>query len=356
RGEHFRHARNVQGTPVSSNSFSSHAHNQPTLPVNLIYPSKAPETGARAQARGTWIAGPRPPRSWRLPASSSSSFLSTSSRPKDSTELETNVNVDDTNTSAWRERALSLVFSSDIKLSPSSNSRGQIYPNSDRVPPLTLLCLRLILAASPGRDLLEVTRYVPSHLRHALLRYTAVHTPLSQVELDALCDGTGHVNGELIVVGPRTSLHRDTFRKCHNGAFEGNDDSQSCDDVSTSWDSAQDSDLLSLLSLSILSTLLSIPTFLALPPTITHLALVNIPYQVPLQRLPTICPLLVLLDLSYNIWLSSSISPDIGRILEEVEWGRLRKLEMLGVRGCLVTSKALVEVNRARWKDVKVIR
>ncbi|KIJ04844.1 hypothetical protein PAXINDRAFT_94222, partial [Paxillus involutus ATCC 200175] len=266
------------------------------------------------------------------------------------------------NTPAWRELALSLVFSPDItsSLGPSSNFRGTNYPDSGRVPPLTLLCIRIILAASSGPDLIEITPYIPPHLRHALLRYTAVHAPLSQAMLDALCDGTGHVNGELIVVGPRTSLHRNAFRKSQGGinnALEGSDDSEAWDDVSTSWDSAQDIDPPPLFSLTILSGLLSIPTFLTLPPTITHLALLNIPYPVPLQRLPTICPLLVLLDLSYNIWLSPSASPNKGGriLLEEVEWRKLRKLEMFGVRGCLVTTKVLVEVNRARWKDVKVI-
>ncbi|KAF9246136.1 hypothetical protein BU15DRAFT_70252 [Melanogaster broomeanus] len=314
RGEHFRHARNAQGTPASSSSLSSHAHNQPTLPVNLIYTSQAPETSTHSQARRTWIAGPSPPRSWRSPASSGPPSLSTSSRAKDGAEFETHDNYD-TNTSAWRERALSLVFFSDTTFEPSTSStedthfRGPIYPNTARVPPLVLLSLQLILAASPDSDFVNLIPYIPPHLRRALLRYTAVHAPFSQVELDALCDGTGHVNGELIVVGPRTTLQRNSFRndQVTNNTLEGNDNTES-DDLSTSWDSAQiqDTDTPPLLSLSVLSTPMSVPTFLTLPPTITHLALVNIQHQVPLQRLPTICPLLVLLDLSYNIWLSPS--------------------------------------------------
>ncbi|KIK92406.1 hypothetical protein PAXRUDRAFT_577828 [Paxillus rubicundulus Ve08.2h10] len=348
RGEQFRHARNAQGTPASSSQLSSHTHNQRTLPFNLIYPSQTLETSTRSVGN-TWVAGPGPPRSWLSPP-----YSSASSRPKDSSRLE--IGADDiTNTPAWRELALSLMFSPDIasSLRPSSNFRGTIYPNSRRVPPLAFLCLRLILVASSGPDLVEITPYIPPHLRHALLRYTAVHAPLSQVMLDALSDRTGHVNGELIVVGPRTSLHRNSFQKSQdgiNGAIESND-------VSTSWDSAQDIEPPPLLSLAVLSSLLSIPTFLTLPPTITHLALINISYPVPLQRLPTTCPLLVLSDLSYNIWLSASASAGRGgrTLLEEVEWGKLRKLEMFGVRGCLVTSKVLLEINRARWKDVKVI-
>ncbi|KIJ06371.1 hypothetical protein PAXINDRAFT_20438, partial [Paxillus involutus ATCC 200175] len=217
RGEQFRHARNAQGTPASSTSLLPHAHNQPTLPVNLIYPSQTPESTRSQASRGTWIAGPRPPRSW-LSSPSSSSSSSSSSRPKDRSGLETDAD-DIINTPAWRELALSLVFSPDItsSLGPSSNFRGTNYPDSGRVPPLTLLCIRIILAASSGPDLIEITPYIPPHLRHALLRYTAVHAPLSQAMLDALCDGTGHVNGELIVVGPRTSLHRNAFRKSQGG-------------------------------------------------------------------------------------------------------------------------------------------
>ncbi|KIJ69052.1 hypothetical protein HYDPIDRAFT_123078 [Hydnomerulius pinastri MD-312] len=359
RGEHFRHARNVQGTPASSISLAAHAHNQPTLPISLIYPSPAPNaTGSnRAQpTRSTWIAGPSPPRSWRSPASAS---VSEASRSRDTTEFKADTE-NDTNSAAWRERALSLVFSPDITSSPSSaestHLRAALHPDQGTAPPLTLICLRLILAACPGSDLVEIIPYIPAHLRRALLRYTAVHAPLSQVVLDALCDVNGHVDGELIIVGPRASLHRNAFRKESAIVPASNDESTNeGGSDSQSWDSApiQDTDPPPLFSLSLLSTLLSVPTFLALPPTITHLALLNIPFQVPLQRLPTICPLLVLLDLSYNSWLSPKAGP---RILEEVGWGRLRRLEVLGLRGCLVTSKLLVEVNRGRWEDVKVIR
>ncbi|KAH0827026.1 hypothetical protein J3R83DRAFT_4707 [Lanmaoa asiatica] len=328
RGEHFRHARNVQGKPVSSSSLSFHAHNQPTLPTNLIYPSPVPPTSY------SWVPGPSPPRSWRSPATSTPLPI----------EVKSDVGVV-TNTPEWRERALSLFFSANVTPSstplPSSARSRLIYPDPSPIPRLTLLCLQLIRATCQGADLAQ--------------RSTA---PLSQIELDVLCEGTTHVDTELIVVGPRNTLRGSSFRK-NDHTTDANELKRGDSEPNESWDAVQtrDSEPLALRSLAILSSPLSAATTLAFPPTITHLVLINIPHRIPLQRLPTICPLLVLLDLSYNAWLYSSEAIDGGRpILEEVGWGKLRRLEVLGLRACLVTPMLLLRLNRGRWEDVRIIR
>lgn len=347
RGEHFRHARNVQGEPASSTSLSSHAHNQPTLPINLIYPSGSPASATST----SWVPGPSPPRSWRSPATSTPLPI----------EVKSDIDVA-TNSPAWRERALSLLFSADITSSPSSSSR-LIYPDPNPIPQLTLLCLQLIRATCPCADLAQVVPYIPLHLRRALLRYTAIYAPLSQIELDGLCEDTTQVDTELIVVGPRNTLRWSAFRRNDHttDACQGDTDKleRRHSEPNESWEAVQpqDSEPLELRSLAVLSSPLSAVTVLAFPPTITHLALVNIPHRIPLQRLPMICPLLVLLDLSYNAWLYSCEVVDRGKpILEEVGWGKLRRLEVLGLRASPVTPTLLLELNRGRWEDVRIIQ
>jgi hypothetical protein len=186
---------------------------------------------------------------------------------------------------------------------------------------------------------------------------------LSQTELDALCEGTAHIDTELIVVGPHNTLRGSSFRKHDHATGAHHDDPSELDPSDSSpnesWDAVptQDSESLALRSLAILSSPLSAATILAFPPTITHLVLIKIPHRIPLQRLPMICPLLVFLDLSYNAWLYAFQVVDRGTpMLEEVEWGKLRRLEVVGLRECPVTPKVLLELNRGRWEDVRVIQ
>lgn len=266
------------------------------------------------------------------------------------TEVKNNIDEAASNTPAWRERALSLFFSPDVTPSSSSNNPPRsrpIYPDPTPIPQLTLLCLQLIRATCPGPDLADVVPFIPPHLRRALARYTAIHAPLSQIELDTLCSGTTHIDTERIVVGPYNTTHLRSERTHSNSVADA------------SWDAdavhTQDDEPLALCSLAILSSPLSAATMLAFPPTITHLALINIPHRIPLPRLPTICPLVVLLDLSYNAWLHA-FGPRGPSMLEEVEWGKLRRLEVLGLRECPVTPKLLIELNRGRWEDVRIIQ
>jgi len=338
----------VQGKHASSGSLSSHAHNQRTLPIDLIYPSPALATSR------SWIPGPSPPRSWQSPATST-----TSSTPLPGFKSD----IDVTNTAAWRELALSPLFSSGVTTSsstPESASSRLVYPDPSLIPRLSLLCLQLIRATCRGADLAELVPFIPLHLRRSLLRYTAIHAPLSQTELDALCEGTTHVDTELIVVGPHNTLRPRSFGKT---ADVHHDDPSELDhkdnDPNETWDAVptHDGESLALRSLVILSSPLSAATMLAFPPTITHLALIKITHQIPLRRLPTICPLLVFLDLSFNVWLYASQVVDRGApVLEEMEWRKLRRLEVVGLRQCPVTPKVLLELNRGRWEDVVIIQ
>jgi len=50
---------------------------------------------------------------------------------------------------------------------------------------------------------------------------------------------------------------------------------------------------------ALLAVPLAVPTLLALPLTLTHLALLRLPAAVPVHRLPDKCPLLEVLDLSF---------------------------------------------------------
>ena len=76
-----------------------------------------------------------------------------------------------------------------------------------------------------------------------------------------------------------------------------------------------------LTTLALLHTKLSVPALLTLPATLTHLALLGLPGAVPLHRLPGICPLLVVLDLSFNAWLDCA-APTAQEKLLAVGWRR----------------------------------
>jgi Ran GTPase-activating protein (RanGAP) involved in mRNA processing and transport len=84
------------------------------------------------------------------------------------------------------------------------------------------------------------------------------------------------------------------------------------------------------------------------------MALLNLPTPIALHRLPGVCPLLEVLDLSYNIWLSST-SRNAPKILERVEWCRWNCLRVLGLRDCLISDEMLQKLNKGRWDDVQVV-
>lgn len=296
----------------------------------------------------------------------------------------------DRNTPAWRAEALSLLFahlplpSDDATVAPNDS------PHSISIPRLTELCLRVSLASYPVEDL---ALCLPLHLRRVLLRYTAVRSPLTSAELLAVCEPElgGHADGELIVVGPQAMLPVGYFKAVlddpedtgpsgsgsgsggHEDELEEGTGEEEEDESDTgSWDSTSSpqDDPPPLLSLTILSptSTISLSLLRSLPPTLTHLALLALPSLTPIHRLPRLLPLLEVLDLSYNVWLSlSKVFKGGGgagggywgkrgeNLLERTEWGRWTRLRVLGLRKCGVKRGVVARVNRGRWVDVEVI-
>ena len=262
-------------------------------------------------------AGPPPPKSW----------TSDESQQQDHRE-----------TAVWRSQALSLA---------ASHINGFIDPSQP--PSLALICLKILLAkCTPAEIREDIAPLVPVHLRRDFIRYSAIHFPLSNWKLDVLFYPDGHADGEILVVGPKVSLRDDYFlRGSHELQFNPRHPRPEED-----WES----DCLSvkpLQSLLMVSTRLSASILLTLPPTLTYIALINIQNPVPLHRLPKICPLLELLDLSYNRWLGQ---PGEGiSMLDRVEWRRWIHLRVLGLRDCHVPEDILQKVNRGRWDDVAIV-
>lgn len=319
-----------------------HVNNLPTLPISLIYPSaedsrrNAAAPSAYHSTGSVWVAGPDPPRSW-----------TTLSSPK-----IREADLVDINSPAWRKHALDLAFSpGNASVPPPGTGASLRSLQMGEFPTLALLSLHVIRMECNGYELAEIRPYIPPHLRRVLMRHSAINCPLSQIELNAICGEEGHADGELVVVGPHATLRSDHFRRIHSSRESGVPEECAVDE--STWDSlaTQGSEPSVLFSLVLLSTSL-IFALSDLPPTITCLTLVNIPKPVSLQRLPLYCPLISLLDLSYNSWL---IPASGEKLLHDYPWTKLRYLKVLGLRGCCVTSTLLSQVNRGRWDDVHVI-
>lgn len=216
----------------------------------------------------------------------------------------------------------------------------------------------------------------------------AVRNPLSGAGLRVLLgEGWNHVEGELVLVGNasllllRPELFRTSARAREVGRphrrghgrewTEGERGwGESGSEVLGQWDDAevdlsgstdagsdwqeQDQDQEALTAVAIVSATLSIPVLLALPASLTRLALVHLSAPIPVHRLPDKCPLLELLDISYNPWLAE---PAWGgeRALDRVAWGRWAYLKVLGCRDCGVISEELRKVNEGRWEDVVIV-
>lgn len=339
RGEQFRHSQNVRGRSRTdlSRSLAFLTHNAPTLPAGLTglgNPSWSPEPEKKEDVDSALKVPPGPPapKSWRLTTSKKDIYDS----------------------AAWRAHTLSIITSGR---SQSIESMGRTD-----VPPLTLLCLRILVTCYSSADFIEyILPFIPPHLRRDLLRYTAVHSPLPDSKLYPLCEPDGHVDGELIVVGPRATLPENHFRRnpsltsTHLPDLEESE-SEEHHDAEDAWDwesSSHDERVpTSPHTIALINVHVPMSAFLNLPPTLTHLALINIPFPVSLHRLPGLCPLLVVLDLSYNNWLSPSYKDEI---LERVDWTRFSKLHTLAFRGCSIPQDIIRRVNKGRWDDVEVI-
>lgn len=216
------------------------------------------------------------------------------------------------------------------------------------VPSLTGLCMKVLLDTFSEPEDFEhaLLPFLPLHLRCVLQRHTAIHAPLPTQKLHALLGEPGHLNGELIVVGPDVSLRRDATALKHPD--------QSPVDDSQEWD-AEDPfvDSFELQTLALVSIDLSFRTLITFPRSLTRLALVDISTPPPISRLPSLCPSIVVLDLSFNSWLEDPDQSHV--ILGMVNWDKWGDLDVLGLRSCSVYQDALDRVNKNRWTDVQII-
>jgi hypothetical protein len=225
------HGRSVAALPPSDLGNFTRG---PTLPISLIYgPRSSSHLGI----------GPF--------AGAQSSHPSRSLSTPGTTQRDGN---DERVGRAWRVKALTLMFS---RLPSGYNpithrlARGNINDevddtigkihgcaitssemNQDRtsaaIEPLTILCLHALFFPPDdvGVDDAEldelVLPYLPTHVRRDLMRLRAVEAPLTNARLHVLCNNPeGHIESELIIVGPHASLHRDYFRR-HNQIIGNN--------------------------------------------------------------------------------------------------------------------------------------
>jgi len=177
---------------------------------------------------------------------------------------------------------------------------------------------------------------------------------LPEWKLYALFNVHGHTDGEIIIVGPSASLRENHFLRAGHSSEESGP-SRYDEDMEEVHDWETEDPSSPLHSLILVSTLLTTSTLLTFPPTLIHLALINLPTSVPLHRLPKTCPLLVILDLSYNFWLNDAVG-EATNALERIEWSRWGHLQLLGLRGCYLSAGLLEKINKGRWDDVEVVR
>lgn len=290
RGEYYRHIRNEKRLPAT---VEIKTYNRATLPANLLADSPYCESS-------------HPPRPHN---------------PREA--LFVAKRVDRPNpTSSSRSTAELLSF-----CLPGSS----LEP---KVPPLSLLCLQLLIKTYSLSD--DVLPFIPTHLRRDLLRWATIHHPLTNPQLDALCSPDGHVAGELMIVGPNASVRDDLFESLQ---------------PSEEWE--EDDRAAPLIHTFILASAHLSPS-INLPASLTRLGLVNILTPVSLHRLPTACPLLEHLDLSYNVWLVAE--KEARERLGKVTWSRWHHLQELGVKECYFDPDMIAEVNRGRWDDVQVVK
>lgn len=321
RGEHFRQAQNLRGKRTSGIPIANHiAPSLPTELLNSVFES--PQTPAVPPIRR--YSGPAPPRSWTL---------------------QNPLQGQNIHGKSWRAQSLSLI-AERVPRFTAHNFADLYNPSSNSVPPLTLLCLRTVFAACSFSEFVEeVLPYIPSHLRRELIRYHAIRAPLSDEHLWALRDGENgwHVDGELLIVGPQSSLSEDFFLQ-HSHS----------DPQDASWDAEVEDASRVLQTLILLNTPLFTSTLPSLPQSITHLALIHVPHAVPVHRLTTVLPLIQVIDLSYNDWLAKS-EESSALILGRVEWRRWRGLKLLGLRGCCIPDDLGSRVNMGRWDDAAIV-
>jgi hypothetical protein len=228
-----------------------------------------------------------------------------------------------------------------------------------------VLCLLPLVTSCTNSELRDaVLPFIPPHLRKEVIRYTAIHEPLDTPRLFLLYKQEGHADGEIIVVGPNSSIQDDYFIQSNQeprpddsgipGPQPQGTPSDEEEEEEDDWETEDNSPKL-LQTFAAVSIRLSMSTILTLPPTITHLALINLSSSISLHRLPRACPLLIFLDLSYNEWLEYPSNETL-KSLDRVDWSRWSNLRTLGWRKCFVPNGMLVKLSTGRWDEINVVR
>jgi len=274
--------------------------------------SHNPASTTRDESLVSW-SGPAPPKSWRSP-------LQTRGCDRD--------------TPQWRAEALGIVA---LRLG------NFLVRNS--VPSLSLLCLQIILSSCvDSKEFREqILPFIPAHLRRDFIRHCAVHSPLPPWKLGSILEPDGHADGEIMVVGRTASLHRDHLQRIADTSLHNH---------SADWE-VDDQAFQPLHTLVFLASPLAHSVLLAIPPTLTILALIDVSSQ-PIHRLPKLCPLLVLLDLSYNSWLKDPNEDGYGSF-ERIDWSRWGHLKILGLRECYATQELLQRIEEGKWGGLSII-
>ncbi|KAF8510438.1 hypothetical protein JB92DRAFT_2831559 [Gautieria morchelliformis] len=192
---------------------------------------------------------------------------------------------------------------------------------------------------------IEYFSFIPQHILREYVCYSAVHAPsLLKEDLDALwaIDNVTSVDGELIIIGP----YAESILNCMSESSKG---------VPEDWESEPGEAELppTLHTFIVLASPFRPSLMMLLPPTLTHLVLLNVS-QMPLRTLPASLPLLALLDLSFNSWLG----PHFGKLVR-LEWSKWTKLTLLGLRGCGICDAdawtLMKRINEHTLIDVEIV-
>ncbi|SRR6266436_6784710 len=209
------------------------------------------------------------------------------------TPAQTKVSDSEHEGPAWRATALSLFFAQgdsdyDDLVSTTAETRS---PHPHQCPSLAECCLRVLLehCVSDVAALEELASFLAPHHRKEAMRVCAVQSPLSGARLRALLgEGRNNVEGELVVVQPASPLRPEIFRTHahtsvdHQHQHQHRHESESeepwqWDDAGSDWQEQElDQEQQPLTTVAIVSTALSIHVLLALPSSLTRLALVHL--------------------------------------------------------------------------------
>ncbi|CAK5264616.1 unnamed protein product [Mycena citricolor] len=301
RGEYYRHTQNKKGLPRDLSQNSSTNHRSRTLPPDLLQ----------------WDDAPKPEK----PLDHREALFIAKRVTEDPPDFSA--------TPGQRADALSVVI-------------PEISPSRQRLPSLTTMCIKLLVSKG-GLDEF-IVQHIPPHLGREILRWTAVHLPLTTSELKVLCGPPCIADGELIVVGPGADPTAIGLPALQDDAPADEWDADDGEDLSTNP--------MPLHTFVVLTAPVSLSILQNLPFSLTHIGLINIPNPVPLHRLPAICPSLEVLDLSYNSWLKDQKGAHDR--LGALQWSRWHHLRVIGLRRCWIGDLSAV-VNSQRWDDVTII-